>query len=148
MSYFLALFLTTNSGAVLVWALFFSFALHFVNFLYEIRGEESLILDKKTEKSYLGKENWKVLSYMREPKCLQEKYRKSYKKYGGLQCLPNVHNFCPVSTISAQYPICLPSGHKSCLMSTISAQWSSRSNLKSLPICFHGPFFLHRGVCT
>ena len=47
-------FLTANSGAVLVWALFSSSAIHFVKFLSWIRKLKSLILDKKTGKSDLG----------------------------------------------------------------------------------------------
>ena len=43
---------------------------------------------------------------------LHEKYKKSYKIYGGLQCLPNVCRRLPkvpnVCLMSAQCPICLP----------------------------------------
>ena len=45
---------------------------------------------------------------------LHEKYRKSYKKYGGLQCLPNV---CPMSAPCPQF---LLNVHNA--MSPISAQ--------------------------
>ena len=58
-------FLTANSGAVLVWALFsffFSFAIHSIKLLSWIKNRkvlswirkpESFILDKKTDSSYL-----------------------------------------------------------------------------------------------
>ena len=43
---------------------------------------------------------------------LHEKYKKSYKIYGGLQCLPNVCRRLPkvpnVCLMSAKCPICLP----------------------------------------
>ena len=53
---------------------------HFVKFSSWMRNLESLIVVKKTGKSYLGQENRKILSWMRKPECLilDKKTRKSY----------------------------------------------------------------------
>ena len=67
----LCTFLTANSGAVLVKALFYSFSfMHSVKFLSWIRKPESLILDEKTRKFNLAYENQKVLFWIRKPESL------------------------------------------------------------------------------
>ena len=70
--------LTVISGAVIVWALFFS-CRDSINFLYDIRKRKSLVLHENTkslmlheifEKFYLAWENHKVSSCMRKLKSL------------------------------------------------------------------------------
>ena len=110
-----------------LWALFFSFAMHLINFLYEIRKPESLFWIRKlkslslhkrtkepknerTEKSDLAWENWKILSYMRNKKYGRLLYLTDFCPISA-QCpqfLPNVPNICPISHMSAQFPQFLP----------------------------------------
>ena len=82
------LFLTSNSGAVLVWALFSFFfsSKHSVKFLYELRKF--------------------VLSWIRKPKSLisHEKYIKFYRKYGLM--FPISAQYCSWSNLGL-LPICL-----------------------------------------
>ena len=105
-------FLTANSREVLLWSLF-SFS-HFINFLNEIRKLKNLILEKKTENSYLGSENRKVLSWISF--ILHEEIKSLI-----LHEKTNVYNVCP---ISEQCPLCLPNVPNFCPMSQMSAQWS------------------------
>ena len=57
-----------RSGLSMSFILLLLSAMHSVKFLSEIRKPESLILDKKTGKFYLGLENQKVSYWIRKPK--------------------------------------------------------------------------------
>ena len=102
--------------------------------LLGIRKLKSLILDKKTGKSYLGQENQRVLSCIRKPKtqCLPNVCLMSALCP---QSLPNVPNICLMFLISAQCTICLPNIPCVYPMFPLSPQYCSRSNLGFLPIC-------------
>ena len=114
----------------------------------------------RTEKSYIVRENWKVLYCMRKLKSLilHERTDESYiaweiqKIYGGLQCLPNIcptsaqclPNVCPMSAqcLSNVCPMsvqCLPnvfpmSAQTQCPYSMFSSTQCSQC-LPNVPKC-------------